>query len=696
MFLRLPFKWPWSRGRSGYRAGSGFRPRVRGIEVAEGSSRLRAWLGRLPVRLPIGPPRSGFRPSARGVEMRDLGRELERFHWRLAVCAGGVVFLFFVLLLRFFYLQVIQHDYYLTLAEQNRISIVPVAPNRGLIVDRNGVVLAHNYSAYTLEISLKEAGRVEEVLDQLSELVDIQPRDRKRFRKLLEERRELDVLPVRTRLTDEEVARFSVNRYRFPGVQINARLFRHYPNGELGSHLIGYIGRISERELAKLEEKGVEANYRGADYIGKTGLEGKYEEELHGVAGFEEVETDAGGRSVRTLRTTLPVSGNNLHLAVDLRIQEIAERAFGNRRGALVAIEPSTGGVLAFVSRPGFDPNLFVEGIDPQNWDALNTSLDKPLNNRALQGVYPPGSTFKPFMALAGLELGKRSPDYTISDPGYFVLGGGGHRYRDWKQGGHGMVNLHRSIVISCDTYYYGLAQELGIDNIHRFIGQFGFGKATGIDIAGEATGLLPSQEWKMKRFKQKWYAGDTISVGIGQGYNLATPAQLAFATAILANRGVVYRPHIVRQVEDAQSGERRIIEAQPFNTFPISEENLNRVRDAMIDVNKPGGTAAGAFSGAEYAVAGKTGTAQVVGMKQGEKYDENKVAERLRDHALYIAYAPADNPKIALAILVENGGHGGSAAAPIARAVFDYAILGKEPKPPKEPGQEGEEEEHD
>lgn len=674
MFLRLPFRLKLSG-----RTRSGFRPRQRGVTLRGEESRLRAWI----ARFSGGRPRSGFRPQAHGVEMRDLGRELERFHARLAICAGGVLLMFFALLLRFFYLQVLQHDYYLTLAEANRISIVPVSPNRGLILDRHGVVLAHNYSAFTLELSPKEAGPVDGLLNELAEIIDIAPRDRKRLRKLLDDRKELDNLPIRARLTDEEVARFSVNRYRFPGVHINARLFRHYPNGDLASHLIGYIGRISEKELAKLEEKGVAANYRGADYIGKTGLEGSYEQDLHGIAGVEEVETDAGGRAVRALRTTPSISGNNLHLAVDLRLQEIAEKAFGERRGALVAIDPKTGGVTAMVSRPGFDPNLFVEGIDPQNWDALNNSIDKPLNNRALQGVYPPGSTFKPFMALAGLELGKRSPDYTISDPGIFLLGGAGHVYRDWKKGGHGSVDLHRSIVISCDIYYYGLAQDLGIDNIHRFIGQFGLGKPTGIDVAGESAGLLPSQEWKMRRFKQKWFGGDTISVGIGQGYNLATPIQLAFATAVLANRGVVYRPHLVQQVENSQTGERRTIEPQPFSMFPLSDDNYIRVRNAMIDVNKPGGTAAQAFAGAEYAVAGKTGTAQVVGMKAGEKYDESKVAERYRDHALYIAYAPADNPRIALAILVENGGHGGSAAAPIARQVFDFAILGKVPKPP-------------
>lgn len=674
MLLRLPSKLRFGRARSG------FRPRARGVELRAEESRIRAWF----TRLTTGRPRTGFRPQAHGVQIRDLGRELRRFHWRLAVCAGGVLLLFFLLLMRFFYLQVLQHEYYLTLAENNRISIVPVVPNRGLILDRNGVVLAHNYSAYTLDISRKEVGALDPLLDELAGYVDITPRDRKRFRKVLEERRDLDRIPIRTRLSDEEVARFSVNRYRFPGVYLNARLFRHYPNGEIASHIIGYIGRISEREMKRLEAEGAATNYRGADYIGKVGLEGSYEHDLHGVAGMEEVETDAGGRAVRTLRTTPSISGNNLHLAVDLRTQEIAEQAFTGRRGALVAIEPATGGILALVSRPGFDPNLFVEGIDSQNWDNLNNSPEKPLNNRALQGVYPPGSTFKPFMALAGLELGKRSADYTISDPGYFMLGGSTHRYRDWKPGGHGLVNMHRSIVISCDTYYYGLAQELGIDNIHRFISQFGLGVATGVDIGGESRGLLPSQEWKARRFKQKWFAGDTISVGIGQGYNLTTPIQLAFATAILANRGVVYRPHIVRQVEDSQSGERRAIEAQPYNTFSISDDHYRVVRDAMIDVNKPGGTAAQAFAGAEYSVAGKTGTAQVIGIKQNEKYDESKVAEHHRDHALYIAFAPAENPKIALAILVENGGHGGSAAAPIARTVFDYFLLGKLPKPPK------------
>ena len=618
--------------------------------------------------------------GARRAELRDHQKELRNFQVRLAVSAGLVLAMFCVLLARFFYLQVLQHDYYHTLAENNRISIVPIIPNRGLILDRNGAVLAHNYAAYTLEITPNKTGELDAVIDELAQVVEITPRDRKRFRKLLDEGRDFASLPVRTRLNDQEVARFAVNKYRFPGVDIRARLFRHYPNAEVASHVLGYIGRLTQADLDRLEAEGVAANYTGSDFIGKAGLEARYERALHGTTGFEEVETDAGGRAVRTLRSTLPVSGNNLLLSLDARLQDVAERVFGDRRGALIAIEPSTGGVLALVSKPGYDPNLFVDGIDTQNWEMLNNSPDHPLNNRALQGVYPPGSTFKPFMALAALELGKRSPRYTIADPGYFVLGGaGGHRFRDWKAGGHGMVDMHKSIVVSCDTYYYGLAQDLGIDNIHSFIGKLGFGSKTGIDIDGEVAGLLPSQDWKMRRFKQKWFVGDTISVGIGQGYNLATPMQLAFATSIIANNGVTFRPHIVRHIQNSQTNELTSIEVEPIGTLPLRPENLTLVREAMVDVTRPGGTAAWAGAGATYKIAGKTGTAQVIAMKQS--YDEKRIHERHRDHSLFIAFAPAAAPAIALGILVENGGHGSTAAAPIARKVMDFYLLGKEPE---------------
>ena len=628
----------------------------------------------------------------RSVELRDHQRELYYFQMRLAIVGGAVLFAFFVLFVRFFYVQVVQYDYYHTLAEQNRIFVVPVVPNRGLILDRNGVVLAHNFAAYTLEIMTTQVHDLPALINQLSTLVEITPKDRKRFQKLLEEGHDFASIPIRTRLNDKEVARFAVNRYRFPGVDINARLFRHYPNGEIASHVVGYIGRISDGDVDLLRKEGTAANYSASDYIGKVGLEQRYEKQLRGVTGYEHVETDANGRSVRTLRSILPISGDNLLLALDARLQQVAEQVFGDRRGSLVAIEPKTGGVLALVSKPGFDPNLFVEGIDPQNWDALNNSPDHPLNNRALQGVYPPGSTFKPFMALAGLETGKRKPGFTISDPGYFVLGGGGHVFRDWKAGGHGLVDLHKAVVQSCDTYFYGLAQELGIDAIHQFIGQFGLGQKTGIDIEGEVAGLLPSQDWKQRRFQQKWFVGDTISIGIGQGYILTTPLQLAQATAILANDGKVFRPHVVRHIQNSQTDALTTIEPQPISEVPLKADNIRRVRDAMGDVTKPGGTAAWAGLNTKYLFAGKTGTAQVIGMK-GQKYDEARVQERHRDHALFIAYAPADDPKIALAILVENGGHGGSTAAPIARQVVDFYLLGKEPPPipaaAVEPGQE-------
>lgn len=617
----------------------------------------------------------------RTVELRNHPRDLHYFQLRLAIGAVFVLLLFLLLFARFFYLQVSQRDHYHTLAEANRISISPIVPNRGLIFDRNGEVLAHNYSAYTLEIVPSKVTNLEVLINDLSTVIEIAVRDRKRFKKLMDESKRFESLPIRTRLSDVEVARFAANRYRFPGVEIKARLFRQYPKGEIASHVVGYIGRINDKDLEKLEADENLANYRGSLYMGKIGIEQSYEKELHGITGFEEMETDAAGRVIRVISRTPPISGNNLTLSLDIKLQEVAEKAFGDRRGALVAIDPTTGGVLAFVSKPGFDPNLFVDGIDSENWDLLNNSIDRPLNNRALRGLYPPGSTFKPFMALAGLELKKRTPQQGISDPGYFSLPGSTHRFRDWKAGGHGYVDLHKSLVVSCDTYYYGLANDLGIDNIFNFTGQFGLGKKTGIDIEGEVAGLLPSQEWKMKRYKQKWYAGDTISVGIGQGYNLTTPLQLAFATAILANKGTAFRPHLVKEIHNNRNGEVREIVTQPLYTLNLNPDNLTHVQNALIAVTRPGGTAALAGMGAAYTFAGKTGTSQVVGMKQGEKYVESKVQERHRDHALFVTYAPVESPRIALAVLVENGGHGGATAAPVARLVMDYYLLGKLPE---------------
>ncbi len=615
------------------------------------------------------------------VELRNHPLELHNFRVRLAISMGFALLLFLLLFTRFFYLQISQREHYHTLAEANRISISPLVPNRGMIFDRNGEILAQNYSAYALEIVPSKVIDLESTLNELATVVQITPRDRQRFKKLMKESKRFKSLPIRNRLSDVEIARFAANHYRFPDIEIKAHLLRRYPRGNSVSHVVGYINRINDKDLEQIEANEELDNYRGSHHIGKIGIEQSYEKALHGITGFEEVETDAAGRSVRVLSRTPPIPGNNLTLSLDIGLQEAADKAFGDRRGALVAMDPNNGEILAFISKPGFDANLFVGGIDQANWDLLNNSIDRPLNNRALRGLYPPGSTFKPFMALAALELGKRTPEYAMIDAGYFSLPGGKRRYRDWKVGGHGWVNLHKSLVVSCDTYYYSLANDLGIDNIYNFISQFGLGKKTGIDIKGEVTGLLPSPEWKMKRHKKKWYAGDTISVGIGQGYNLTTPLQLTFATSILANKGKAFRPHLVKQIQNNQTGAVEETEKILLYRIDHKPENMERVRNALVDVTRTGGTAARASANTEYIYAGKTGTSQVIGIKQGERYNEALVQERHRDHALFIAYAPASNPKIALSIIVENGGHGGATAAPIARQVLDYYLLGKLPE---------------
>ncbi|HEX7249861.1 MAG TPA: penicillin-binding protein 2 [Burkholderiales bacterium] len=614
-------------------------------------------------------------------EIRNNERELQQFQLRIGIAAFAVLIAFGLLAARFVYLQLVQHDTYSAKAEDNRISIVPVPPNRGLMIDRNGVVLARNYSGYTLEISPRKVKSLDRTIEQISQLVDVTSRDRARFKKLMLEARNAESLPIRTRLSDDEVARFAANRYRFDGVDIKARLFRQYPYGEVASHVIGYMGRINQEDQEQLAEAGLEANYRGTDFIGKSGLEASYQDELHGVTGFEQVEIDAAGRGIRTLSRTPPQPGNNITLTLDLKLQQVGEAAFGDRRGAMVALEPSTGAVLAFVSKPGYDPNLFVDGIDPQSWAELNNSPDKPLLNRAINGVYPPGSTFKPFMAMAALETGKRRFNSTIHDPGYFEFGG--RRYRDSKKGGNGTVDLMKSIVLSSDTYYYQVANDMGIDAIAAFMTKFGFGARTGIDLIGEGTGVLPSPEWKLKRFKtpaqQKWYPGETISIGIGQGYNAYTPIQLAQALATLLNGGTMYKPHLVAHIDNVRTGERRNIEPQVTQRVKFRPEYVDFVKRAMAGVNKEG-TGARAFAGTQYTSGGKTGTAQVIAMKQNEKYDEAKVAERHRDHSWFIAFAPVENPKIALAVIVENGGFGARAAAPLARVMLDYYLLGKVP----------------
>ena len=625
------------------------------------------------------------RPSTiSGPELRDPQRELLHFRRRLLIAGAMVIVAFGGLLGRFVYLQLFQHRHYQTLAESNRIAIVPIVPNRGVMTDRNGVVLAQSYSAYTLEVTPSRVKNLDETIDGLATLVEVQARDRKRFKRLLEESKNFESLPLRTRLSDEEVARFAVNRYRFPGVEIKARLFRQYPFGEVASHVTGYISRINDKDVERIDAWDETANYKGSDYIGKVGVELAYERDLHGTTGWEEVEVDAGGRAVRTLSRTPPISGNNLKLALDIRLQQAAEQAFGDRRGALVAIEPATGDVLAFVSKPGFDPNLFVDGIDPTNWELLNESPDKPLLNRPLRGAYPPGSTIKPFLALAALTSGKRTAAQTIFDPGFYQIAGAAHRFRDDKPGGHGYVDMFKSIVVSCDTYYYMLAGETDIDDTHAFLSQFSFGRKTGIDVEGELLGVLPSRAWKRERFKDKWYLGDSISAGIGQGYNAFTPVQQAQAIAIIANDGVALAPHLVKSIENVKDGTVRQIALQPTRALHVKPEHLAVIKNALVGVPREG-TSAQAFVGTKYVSAGKTGTSQVYSLK-GEKYSK-QVDERLRDHAWYIAYAPADQPRIAIAVLVENGGFGAQAAAPIARAMFDYYLLGQKPRAPAVPG---------
>ena len=615
------------------------------------------------------------------TQLRNIDAELQRFRHRIFVFTVLVAVCFLLLFLRLAYLQIWRHEDLLAQAESNRTASVPVVPNRGLILDRNGVVLATNYSAYTLEITPSKTADLEQTIEALSTLVDISPRDRRRFKKLMEESRSFESLPIRSRLSEAEVARFSAQRFRFPGVEIKARLFRSYPYGELASHVIGYIGRINQTEKEAIEQGDDPANYRGTEYIGKLGVEQSYEHQLHGITGMQQVETSAGGRAVRRLSSNPATPGDTVVLSLDIKLQHLVEQMYGERRGAFVALDPRSGEVLAFVSKPTFDPNMFVDGIDVENWQQLNLSPDKPLLNRALRGTYPPGSTYKPFMALAALETNKRSPEYTISDPGYFMFGN--HRFRDDKEGGHGRVNMYLSIVASCDTYYYTLANEMGVDTIYEQMHRFGFGEFTGIDILGESRGLLPSTDWKRRAYRkpeqQKWYAGETISLGIGQGYNAFTMLQLAQATATLANNGVRYPPRLVSATVDAVSGAKiTSVAAEPVN-LGFSQAHIDVIREAMVGVTIAG-TSARAFAGTAYVSAGKTGTAQAVGIGQNEKYDASKIAEHLRDHALYITYAPADKPTIALAMVVENAGFGAEHAAPIARRALDYWLLGKYP----------------
>lgn len=614
-------------------------------------------------------------------ELRNVEADLARFRLRVLVVSIVVVLCFLLVAGRLVVLQVVRHENLKAQAESNRTAVVPVVPNRGQILDRNGIVLANNYSAYTLEVTPSKVENLDETIESLSQVVEITPRDRRRFKKLQDESRSFESLPIRTKLDDGEVARFTAQRYRFPGVEIKARLFRNYPFAELASHVIGYIGRINRAEKDRLDESEDAANYRGTEYIGKLGVEQNFETQLHGTTGVDSVETSAGGRAVRKLSSIPSTPGDTVVLSIDIKLQKLIEDLYGDRRGALVALDPKTGQVLAFVSKPTFDPNLFVDGIDYENWQALNESIDKPLLNRALRGTYPPGSAYKPFMALAALQTGTRAADTIIQDNGTWVFAG--HRFRSHGDHGLGPVDMHVAIVKSSNVYFYSLANDMGVDTIHDFMAPLGFGQRTGIDIQGESRGLLPSTEWKRNYYKsrdqQKWYAGETISLGIGQGYNTFTMLQLAQATAILANKGIKHQPQLVIATQDALTRQRHPITPEPAQDLGFKPENLAVVHKALVSVTTDG-TSTRVFAGAAYASAGKTGTAQAVGIAAGGRYNAAKMEERRRDHALYMAYAPADNPKIALAVIVENAGFGAAHAAPIARRVFDYWLLGQYP----------------
>ena len=615
------------------------------------------------------------------TELRNVEADLSRFRARVVV-AGLVVLVSFALLAsRLAYLQVYRHADLSEQAESNRTAIVPIVPNRGLILDRNGVVLASNYSAYTLEITPSKVANLDETIAGLESIIDIQLRDKRRFKRLREESKNFESLPIRTRLTDEEVARFAAQRFRFPGVDIKARLFRSYPYGELGSHVVGYIGRINQAEKETIEGGDDEGNYRGTDYIGKLGVEQSFEQQLHGTTGVEQVETSAGGRAVRKLATNPATPGDTVMLSIDIKLQKLVEDMFGDRRGALVAIDPKTGDVLAFVSKPTFDPNLFVDGIDTESWEALNESMDKPLLNRALRGTYPPGSTYKPFMAMAALQTGTRSPSTLINDPGFFMFGG--RRFGSPENERGGIMDMNRAIVESSNVYFYSLANEMGVEAMYDFMKPLGFGQITGIDINGEVRGVLPNQAWKKSYFKkpeqQKWFAGETISLGIGQGYNSFTMLQLAQATAVLANNGVKHKPRLVIGTQDPVTRAMQALPLTPAEDLGYKSQNVAIIRKALVGVTQ-GGTSTKVFAGAGYISGGKTGTAQAVGMAAKGKYNSAKMDERQRDHALYIAMAPANDPKIALAVIVENAGWGAGSAAPIARRVFDYMLMGQYP----------------
>lgn len=612
------------------------------------------------------------------MEFRDHLRESQTFLSRTIVAGIIVIIMLGVVVSRMMQLQIIDHDHFQTLSQDNRVKVVPLPPTRGLIYDSNGVLLAQNRPAYNLEITPEGVDDLDQTLAELSKVISISQEDLERFKKLKRRKRRFDSIPIRINLSIKETAEFAVHRHRFPGVDIKAHLSRHYPQKNQTAHVLGYVGRISQKDLEVIDA----SEYAGTSHIGKIGIEKTYESALHGKVGLEQVEVNARGRVVNKLEQAPPVPGFDIHLHLDTKLQDIAMQSFGEESGALVAIDPNNGGVLALVSNPGFNPNLFVEGISSKNYKALQKDPNKPLYNRALRGQYPPGSTVKPFVALAGLETKTIDYESTTFCRGYYQLPGHEHKYRDWKKTGHGVMDMTASVTQSCDVFFYKLAHDLGIDKMHEYMQPFGFGDKTGIDLVGEAKGLLPSREWKRQARRQPWYPGETLIVGIGQGYFLTTPLQLASATAALANGGIFYPPRIVDYLQQHGQDKKDHIASEGKSIEILKEQNWTDVKDSMLNVVEGARGTARRIKNEHYTIAGKTGTAQVFTVAQDEEYDEETVEKRKRDHALFVAYAPADNPEIAIAVIVENGGHGGSVAAPIAKAVMDAYLLKKEAKP--------------
>ncbi len=623
----------------------------------------------------------------RRVRIKDHYAEQRIFTIRGIVAGVVVGVLLLTVASRLFYLQVLRHDYYAELSQGNRVHTDPIPPSRGLILDRHGVVMAENLPAFQLELVREQVGGVPELNAALGRLVAIgllDSEDVGSIRRTILSHHVYESVPIKLQLDDEEMARFAVHRYEFTGVDIRTRLSRHYPFGAMAVHALGYVAAISEQDLKRIDSD----SYAGTTLIGKLGVEGAYENELHGTRGYREVLVNAAGRPVERqgaytpkLETRQPVAGSDLILSLDMRVQRAAEEALAGKRGAAIAIDPHNGDVIALASTPGFDPNAFARGLTTKQYDALQNDIDKPLINRALRGAYPPGSTVKPFFALAALKYGVMSADQTIFCPGHFSLPGSSHLFRDWKPKGHGTVSMRHAIMQSCDVYFYNVANKLGIDRMHDFMSTFGFGDLSGIDIPGEKPGLMPSTEWKRHAYKraaeQVWFPGETISVGIGQGYMLATPMQLAHAVSGIASRGQIFKPRLVTAVRPAGSS---AVTARPVLPEPsltaVTAEQWSVIVEGMELATGPGGTAAAATAGSPYKIAGKTGSAQVFTIGQNEKYNEKQVSERMLDHALFISFAPAEDPKLAVAVFVENGKHGGSTAAPIARKIFDAYLL--------------------